>query len=1135
MPLSFRLSRPEASGASSAPRPTSGSTHSRAVGRGVAVASDKAFTSATSTGDPHAADWLRGALGLDASQAPFPWQGELLRRFRQGEVVSSLDIPTGLGKTAVMAVWLVARALGAPLPRRLVYVVDRRAVVDQASEVAEGLCAWVAKERSVADALGLDDRRLPISTLRGQYVDNRAWLEDPSSPAIVVGTVDMVGSRLLFSGYGVSSKMRPYHAGLLGADALVVLDEAHLVPAFEDLLRQIESGADSFGPREPSLRRLVPGFKLLSLSATGRQTDATTLTLSDDDRSDPIVKKRLTAKKTLSIVDLANVADAPRVPDDGKNADDADEATKKNKDPKLAEVLAKQAWEVTAQGSAQVRCLVFCNARKDATAVAAELRNLAKAATAPEPTTELFVGGRRVKERSQARDALARLGFLAGTAVSLERSAFLIATSAGEVGVDLDADHMVCDLVAWERMVQRLGRVNRRGDGDAKVVVVVDSEPAPPTVKAKEALAEKRAKRDAAMRAFNERPGLQSRIEQLEAAEKPEDNDVCALRDRVKELEDTIAAAKTEKRAIPTGKQGTPQDKARREALHQEEKTLGEERRVARERLKAAQRAGRAQLEQELASSLIPLKNALKNCDDQIKAFKDADAKVVARHEAAAAQHRALRELLAVVGDQGSLSPEALLTLRNRSCLADALRDATTVEPLRPELTRPLVDAWSMTSLDEHPGRPEVDPWLRGFRPNDRPQTTVLWRRHLPVRTDGTFDARAAKRFFEAAPPHTSEELETETHLVLAWLIERAATVCEAEGEALLGAKQVVAIALGRRSEPKGWRTLGQIGAAKSKGKNENKEAKKDREQGVKELENLLAGSTLVIDARLGGLSDGLLNERANTTVEASDDGSTTWLARPDVANVPVTGFHIRALGAGEGDAAAWRTTPGAGWVRRHLFVTNVVDGEPSSALAIDGWAGDAATEEERAEADQPQQLDVHECLAEECARQIAQRLGIETAGTNLLALAARLHDEGKRAKRWQRAFKAPIDGRQYAKTKGPIDFELLDRYRHELGSLPYVEAHDAFKALGPDDQEFVLHLIAAHHGFARPAIGTSGCDDAPSLVDERARAVALRFARLSRRWGPWGLAWWEALLRSADQTASRRNQQAPTAHKEQP
>ena len=102
--------------------------------------------------------WLGSALGLKAGQMPFPWQIELLRRFRQGEVVSSLDIPTGLGKTAVMATWLVARALGAALPRRLVYVVDRRAVVDQATGVAEALRAWVAKESCVASALGLDDR-----------------------------------------------------------------------------------------------------------------------------------------------------------------------------------------------------------------------------------------------------------------------------------------------------------------------------------------------------------------------------------------------------------------------------------------------------------------------------------------------------------------------------------------------------------------------------------------------------------------------------------------------------------------------------------------------------------------------------------------------------------------------------------------------------------------------------------------------------------------------------------------------------------------------------------------------------------------------------------------------------------------
>src|SRR5262245_26497643 len=44
---------------------------------------------------------------------------------------------------------------------------------------------------------------LAISTLRGQFADNGAWRTDPARAAIVVGTVDMIGSRLLFSGYGV--------------------------------------------------------------------------------------------------------------------------------------------------------------------------------------------------------------------------------------------------------------------------------------------------------------------------------------------------------------------------------------------------------------------------------------------------------------------------------------------------------------------------------------------------------------------------------------------------------------------------------------------------------------------------------------------------------------------------------------------------------------------------------------------------------------------------------------------------------------------------------------------------------------------------------------------------------------------
>jgi CRISPR-associated endonuclease/helicase Cas3 len=64
------------------------------------------------------------ALGLTADQSPFPWQDVLLSRLSDctGNRLA-LDVPTGLGKTSVIAAWLVALARQADLPRRLVYVV----------------------------------------------------------------------------------------------------------------------------------------------------------------------------------------------------------------------------------------------------------------------------------------------------------------------------------------------------------------------------------------------------------------------------------------------------------------------------------------------------------------------------------------------------------------------------------------------------------------------------------------------------------------------------------------------------------------------------------------------------------------------------------------------------------------------------------------------------------------------------------------------------------------------------------------------------------------------------------------------------------------------------------------------------
>jgi CRISPR-associated endonuclease/helicase Cas3 len=174
-----------------------------------------------------------------------------------------------------------------------------------------------------------------------------------------------------------------------------------------------------------------------------------------------------------------------------------------------------------------------------------------------------------------------------------------------------------------------------------------------------------------------------------------------------------------------------------------------------------------------------------------------------------------------------------------------------------------------------------------------------------------------------------------------------------------------------------------------------------------------------------------------------------------------------------------------------------------------------------------PQELLEHQDWAGKRMLRIAKAIGLSTAAAKALCIGARLHDEGKRALRWQRAFTAPCLDVAWAKTLGPINFAILDGYRHEFGSLRHVEENLDFRALPDDWQELVLHLVAAHHGQARPLIETRGCEDGPpSLLRERARGVAIRFARLQKRWGPWGLAWWEALLRAADQQASRDNEE---------
>src|SRR2546423_891945 len=75
----------------------------------------------------------------------FAWQRELFARLTRGAFPSGCDIPTGLEKTSIIVIWLLALANDLmrqdsqrTIPLRLVYVVDRRVIVDQATSEADG-------------------------------------------------------------------------------------------------------------------------------------------------------------------------------------------------------------------------------------------------------------------------------------------------------------------------------------------------------------------------------------------------------------------------------------------------------------------------------------------------------------------------------------------------------------------------------------------------------------------------------------------------------------------------------------------------------------------------------------------------------------------------------------------------------------------------------------------------------------------------------------------------------------------------------------------------------------------------------------------------------------------------------------
>ena len=403
---------------------------------------------------------------------PFPWQTRLADEIAAtGRWPAEIGVQTGLGKTACLDIalwWLASQADRAPelrtAPTRIWWVVNRRLLVDSTAEHAEALAAALrdpdsaglegrardvvaavahrlrslcAHQDGGTDAVPTRDatatgrvQPLEVIRLRGGVASRTPT--DPSHPAVLLCTLPMYGSRLLFRGYG--SRLRAVDAAMAGTDSLVLLDEAHLAPHLTALiaaLAECTPGAQDLLGEARSRPRVV------ALTATGNAAGAPPFGLDDDDLANPLVQQRLDAVKPLAL-----------------HIENGDSARH----------LADAAHDLVREAPGPATCLVFANTPRTARDTFARLRK-----AFPEEAAEmlLLTGLSREREAQRIRerilDPIAGMPAKRDDGVARQRHLIVVATQTLEVGADIDAEYLGTEACGSRALTQRLGRLNRLG------------------------------------------------------------------------------------------------------------------------------------------------------------------------------------------------------------------------------------------------------------------------------------------------------------------------------------------------------------------------------------------------------------------------------------------------------------------------------------------------------------------------------------------------------------------------------------------------------------------------------------------------------------------------------------------------
>ena len=367
---------------------------------------------------------------------PFPWQQRLTAQVLQRQAWPKvIDLPTGSGKTAVLDTAVYALAVQpAVAPRRIIFVIDRRIVVDQVYErarkiherVRAGATPILAQIRERLHSLSGNDP-LGVAALRGGIPLDADWTLHPDQPWVVVSTVDQFGSRLLFRGYGVSSRMRPIHAGLAGNDCLVILDEVHLSRPFAETLTQVSALHRS--------ARLPQRFATVEMSATPSnvKADRFALDVNSDLEECAELRRRVESVKHAQLVPVGNNEAVPTA---------------------VLKVInsLRKGKDTAAVRSVGVVVNRVRTARKTYETLAAKGHDVHLLTGRMRPLDRLDVLERIMPVVDPEKDRCTATGLT-----------IVVATQAIEVGADFSFDALVSECAAIDSLRQRFGRLDRRG------------------------------------------------------------------------------------------------------------------------------------------------------------------------------------------------------------------------------------------------------------------------------------------------------------------------------------------------------------------------------------------------------------------------------------------------------------------------------------------------------------------------------------------------------------------------------------------------------------------------------------------------------------------------------------------------